>query len=100
MNRSNVWIHIGLAVVLVTLAAVIGQIDRWRSILRTPAVERRQTAPVQPRRDIESSPNSDAEVLIRFKPGTSLDGIRAMASLNHDRVVDDIESVNGLVAID
>ena len=31
MNRNNIWIHIGIAVILVTLAAVIGQIDRWRS---------------------------------------------------------------------
>ena len=100
MNRSNIWIHIGLAVVLVTLAAVIGQIDRWRSILKAPSVERRQTAPVQPTRNTENSPNGDAEVLVRFKPGMTLDGIRAIASLNHDQVVDEIESVNGLVAID
>jgi subtilisin family serine protease len=100
MNRNNIWIHVGLAVVLITLAAVIGQIDRWRSVLRTPAVERRSTAPVQPKREIETSANTDAEVLVRFKSGTALDAIRNLASRNHDQVVDEIESVNGLVAID
>jgi len=100
MNRNNIWIHVGLAVVLITLAAVVGQIDRWRTVLRTPPVERRTTAPVQPKREVESSPNRDAEVLVRFKPGTALDAIRNLASRNHDKVVDEIESVNGLVAID
>lgn len=99
MNRNNIWIHVGLAVVLITLAAVIGQIDRWRLALRTPAVERRTTAPVKPRQNVET-PNRDAEVLVRFKPGTALDAIRALASRNNDQVVDEIESVNGLVAID
>jgi len=28
MNRNNIWVHISFAVILVALAAVIGQIDR------------------------------------------------------------------------
>ena len=35
MNRNNIWIHIGLAVVLITLAAVLGQLGRWQGSLRT-----------------------------------------------------------------
>ena len=31
MNRSNIWIHVGIAVVVVALAAVLGQIERWKS---------------------------------------------------------------------
>ena len=29
MNRNNIWVHIVLAVVLIGLAAVAGQISRW-----------------------------------------------------------------------
>ena len=36
MNRNNIWIHIGIAVVLITIAAVLGQIDRWRAALHGP----------------------------------------------------------------
>src|SRR5262245_25888872 len=98
MNRNNIWIHIGLAVVLITIAAVVGQIDRWKSSLRAPAVERRTTAPALPMR--ASKPNSDAEVLVRFRPGTALETIKSIAFGKHDRVIDEVESVNGLVAID
>src|SRR4051794_29010839 len=99
MNRNNIWVHIGIAVILVSIAAVVGQIDRWRTALRTPSFDRasvvkKQTTPVKP------SSTHDAEVLVRFKPGTTLDAIRSIASANHDQVVDEVESVNGLVAID
>jgi subtilisin family serine protease len=100
MNRNNIWVHVSLAVVLVTIAAVIGQIDRWRSALKTPLVQRVSVTNVKSNPIKTKGSNSDPEVLVRFKPGTTLDMIRALAMRNHDQVVDDIESVNGLVAID
>ena len=42
----------------------------------------------------------DPEVLVRFKPGISLDRIRAIASANHDQLTDEVESVSGLSVID
>ena len=33
MNRKNIWIHITIAVIIITLAAVLGQIRRWQSTL-------------------------------------------------------------------
>jgi hypothetical protein len=30
MNRNNFWIHLGIAVVVITFAAVLGQISRWQ----------------------------------------------------------------------
>ena len=98
MNRNNIWVHISLAVVLVTIAAVIGRVDRWRSALTTPTPRRAQITAVNPP-PVKKS-NGDPEVLVRFKPGTTLEMIRALAMRNHDQVADDIESVNGLVAID
>lgn len=100
MNRNNIWVHVSLAVVLVTIAAVIGQIDRWRSALKTPLVQRVSVTNVKPNPIKTKGSNGDPEVLVRFKPGTTLEMIRALAMRNHDQVVDDIESVNGLVAID
>jgi len=98
MNRNNIWIHIGLAVVLITIAAVVGQVDRWRDALRSPVVQRRATPPVQPTRVVR--PESDAEVFVQFRPGTTLETIKSIAFGNHDRVFDNIESVNGLTFID
>jgi subtilisin family serine protease len=99
MNRNNFWIHAGIAVVFVMIAAVFGQIERWRSSLRVsddlPAstVQKQLTA----KKDaLHSSP----EVLVRFKPGVSLDTIRLIAAANHDSLIDEIESVKGLTEID
>lgn len=96
MNRNNIWVHISMAVILVAIAAVIGQIDRWRTALKGPTFDR----PPVVKKVTKANPSGDPEVLVRFKPGTSLDMIRALATSKHDKVVDDIESVNGLVAID
>lgn len=99
MNRNNIWIHVGIAVVLITLAAVLGQIDRWRTALDVPPVENIRTE----RRVVlnRQSPAHDTpEVLVRFKPGVSLDKIRGIASTNHDSLSDEIESVSGLTVID
>ena len=95
MNRNNIWIHVTVAVVAITFAAVLGQIRRWESGLR--AVDS-----TPPEIEVSERPEHDAapEVLVKFKPGVSLQRIRALASLNNDRVDDEIEAVNGLVFLD
>lgn len=100
MNRNNIWIHVTLAVILITIAAVLGQIDRWRSSLKNAAALPQQTA--EQRRDVKApaAKNSAPEVLVRFKPGVSLDRIRAIAAGNHDQLTDEVESVSGLSVID
>ena len=32
MNRGNILIHVVIAVILISLAAVVGQIGRWRTM--------------------------------------------------------------------
>ncbi|HMM79106.1 MAG TPA: S8 family serine peptidase [Pyrinomonadaceae bacterium] len=99
MNRSNIWIHVGLAVVLVSFAAVLGRIDRMASSLkagRRTNIERQAPAIRMPRTNERSIP----EVLVRFKTSTTLDRIREIALQNNDRVDDEIEAVKGLVVID
>ncbi len=99
MNRKNIWIHIGLAVVLVTMAAVLGQIERWKSALRVGS-SRSETVRKVDLRINHDDGGGRPEVLVRFKPGVSLDKIRTVASANNDVLVDEIESVNGLTEID
>ena len=98
MNRNNIWIHVSIAVVLITIAAVIGQIDRWRAALKDVAPV---NVTVEKKRMCHpAATTSRPEVLVRFKPGTSLDKIRDIAAGNHDKLVDEIESVSGLSVID
>ncbi len=98
MNRNNIWIHIGIAVVLITMAAVLGQIGRWRMALhdRSDAIQKR----VETIKAEQTSANTAPEVLVRFKPGISLAQIRSIATANNDALSDEIESVSGLAVID
>ncbi len=96
MDRSNIWIHIGIAVVLVAMAAVLGQIGRWRAGLHINS----ETPRVVKTGDDTIVKGSKDEILVRFKPGVSLDKIREIAFANHDQLSDEIESVGGLSVID
>ncbi|MFN2500866.1 MAG: S8 family peptidase [Pyrinomonadaceae bacterium] len=98
MNRSNVWIHVSLAVLLITIAAVLGQIDRWRSSLRVRdgSAQRRQRVETRE----SSTSNRAPELLVRFRPGVSLDRIRSVTLSKNDQLSDEIESVAGLTVID
>lgn len=102
MNRNNIWIHIGIAVVLVTMAAVLGQIRRWEYSLRDSRSRSAETARTATKPAVlkRSAADSEPEVLVRFKSNVSLGQIKAIAARNNDRVEDEIESVHGLVAID
>ena len=99
MNRNNIWIHIGIAVVVVTLAAVLGQIRRWESSLR-PARTVSDSATVAPEVKPSDARRNEAELLVRFKPGVSVDEIKRIATRNNDLMDDEYEAINGLVSID
>lgn len=95
MNRNNIWIHVGIAVVLIVFAAVLGQFARWQAGLHTPVMPKHTQVSSDP-----IQKKSSAEVAVRFKPGTTLDRIRDIAFANHDTLNDEIESVAGLTFID
>ncbi len=101
MNRNNIWIHLCIAVVLITMAAVWGQIRRWQASMPADTVSRsehkKQSKPIAVKR---SNDEREPEVLVRFRPGVTLDDVRQLAAKNNDRVEDSIESVSGLFAID
>jgi len=99
MNRSNIWIRIGIVGILIVTAAVLGQIRRWQT---KPFfnVEVDHSATQKPRTAARSLKDAEPEVLVRFKPGIKLSDIKKIAARNNDRVEDNIEAVKGLVAID
>ncbi len=97
MNRNNIWIHVGLALIVVVFAGVLGQIDRWRNALRSTS-DRTQT--VKPMTTTRSLQAGEPEVLVKFRAGVSLSQKAAIAARNNDRIEDRIELVRGLVAID
>ena len=99
MNRNNIWIHVGLAVVLITIAAVLGQIERWKSALSSSNTAQR-TQIEKRSADDPVVKNGIPEVLVRFKSGVSLEQVREIAQANNDSLSDEIESVSGLTVID
>jgi subtilisin family serine protease len=100
MNKRNIWFHLTVALVLIVTAAFIGLIkrkfDERREIVQTK-VEQLKSAPVTTNR---SEKENEAEALVKFKPNVSLAEIKKITAKNNDVVEDNIETVNGLVAID
>jgi subtilisin family serine protease len=94
MNRKNFWIHLGIAVVLISFAAMAGQIARWKP--SAPTVK----MPPKPLAVKRSLDESQPEVNVKFRPNVSLAEIKKIAAKNNDRVEDEIEAVKGLVSID
>lgn len=99
MNRNNFWIHLGIAVVVVTFAAVLGQISRWQ-YNRNSAPVISSTTTTKPVATKRSSKNCAAEILVKFRSNVNLSEIEKIAAKNNDRVEDEIESVKNLISID
>lgn len=102
MNRNNIWIHLGIVLILVTLAAVLGQIDRLRTGLRPAMSETRdlKRGIPKPASIKRTRSESEPEVLVRFRPGVTRAQIERIVARNNDRIEDRLELVRGLKAID
>lgn len=96
MNRQNFLGHLMLALALIALAAFAGQMRRWQQ--RSHAVLRGDRTTARAPRRVE--PLANAEVLVRFRPGTNVDTMRSIARRLHDRLEDEIEAVDGLAVIE
>ncbi|HEY0428734.1 MAG TPA: S8 family serine peptidase [Pyrinomonadaceae bacterium] len=99
MNRNNFWIHLGIAVVIISLAAIAGKIARWQSTASFITQETTKTAP-KPLAVKRSTAENEPEVLVKFRPGVSISDIKKVVNKNNDRIEDNIEIVKGLVSID
>jgi subtilisin family serine protease len=83
------------------MAAVVGQIERWKVALVDPPMNASKSTPSKSTScRMRNVSKGEPEVLVRFRPGVSLDQIRSIAAGNHDSVVDEIEAVRGLTEID
>ncbi len=105
MNRNNLFGHLALAVAVIILAAFVGQMRhmQWRTH-DTRVVRVETTQPAEPADDKEDGDEAadtndqaenedDAEVLVRFKPGTSAEAIARITAQLNDRVEDRFEQI-------
>jgi subtilisin family serine protease len=104
MNRNNFLIHLALAIVLILIAAFAGQLNRWRKEWKgrvgiIPAAEKKHVSTAEGIALAESRPGRP-EVLVKFKPGVSLEAIDALTARFNDRVEDRIENAPRWEAID
>jgi subtilisin family serine protease len=110
MNRQNFLGHLALALTLIVLAGFAGQIKRWQGERSyTPrarvgfdynTVRERVREETEVLDEAEESESGNAEVLVRFRPGTSLERIKTLARMNNDRFEDEYENVKNLVALE
>ena len=89
MNRKTFPIHLSLAIALVLLAAIAGQLRR----------EWHKAADATVRVSELRSPRRPAEVLVRFRPNVAPQEIENIARALHDQIEDRIEAVPGLTVI-
>ncbi len=87
MHRRNYTLHVTLAVALIALAAAAGRIERWewkRDVSYQVVAVRPPAAPAAPREreNYEAAEESEAEVLVRFKPGVSAERVAAITELS------------------
>ncbi|MCB1023173.1 MAG: S8 family serine peptidase [Acidobacteria bacterium] len=101
MNKKNIWIHIGIAVVLIGIAAIFGEFRQWQSTLvRKTSVFSESEAPRKPIAIERTSAESEPEVMVRFRSGVTLAEIKRLTAKNNDTIEDQIENVNNLYSID
>lgn len=100
MNRNNLWIRITIVAIVVSFAAVLGQIQRWRSDLRPAVQETVNVDHKRPKKPKRPRPENEPEILVKFKTGVSNEVIRDIAARSNDRIEDRLEIVDGLYSVD
>ena len=104
MNRNKFILQISLAIFLILIAALAGQLRKvqkeWRSAVRIMPGASEPSVVFDPNQIDETRENSAPEVLVKFRQGVSAEAINQITARLNDRVEDEIESVPGLSAID
>jgi thermitase len=103
MSRNNIWVHVTVALALILIAALAGGVRHWKKTLQRS--DRVISGPEQKPDDRESKTSAEAdtgnaEVLVRFRPGTTRETIDHLTAQFNDEVEDRIESVDGLDVIE
>lgn len=106
MNRNNIWVHLGIALVIIAIAGMIGQVKNWQTTsvsekqVRTIGIGTGSGSGSGTPIDVRLAEEGRPEILVKFRPEVSLERIKEIAAGNNDRVEDEIEIVQGLVSID
>lgn len=104
MSRNKFVLQVALAVFLVLIAALAGQLRKvqreWRSAVRIMPGSPEPYVVFDPNQVDETRENGAPEVLVKFRPGVSANMINEITARLNDRVEDEIESVPGLAAVD
>lgn len=96
MNRQNFLGHLALALAIVLVAAFVGQMRRWQSEPSSAVLVVRPSGIPAPRIDAVDT----ADVLVRFRAGTSDSDIARITARLNDRVEDRFEAIDNIAAID
>jgi subtilisin family serine protease len=103
MPRNNLWVHLTIASALILIAALAGGVRHWKkNVERSPG---QVSVPAHTSDDQESNSDKDddpdkAEVLVRFRAGTTREITDRITRQLHDEVEDRIEAVDGLEVIE
>lgn len=100
MNKNNIWIHLGIALILIGFAAMFGQIRNWQKQFseRTQRMSiKKVQKPIAVKR---TSTESEPEVLVKLKPNVNILEFKEMAAKNNDYIDDKYENIKGWTSID
>jgi len=100
MNRQNLFGHLALALTIILVAAFAGQLRRWEKHRKNVRRANNEYSRIVGVSTTVPVVTQVPEVLVRFRKGTSVDAIARLTRQNHDAIEDQIESVDGLFAID
>ena len=100
MNKRNIWIHLGIAAILISIAGLVGQVRNWQRQISLNQKRVEQKTVTKPLAVKRTGAEREPEVLVRFRPDVTLAEIKRLIAKNNDRIEDEIENVNNLYAID
>jgi len=103
MTRNNIWVHLTIALALVLIAAFAGGVRHWKKASRNASqvASHPERKPDDPQLNANEPDDAEnAEVLVRFRSGTTRETIDRITSQFNDDVEDRIESVDGLDVIE
>lgn len=104
MNRQNFLGHLALALTVILVAALLGQMRRWQKENPAPqASQTRQeeTVEIDEREDAaDADADGRAEVLVRFRARTTADEVKRLTEALNDRVEDRFEFVQNYAVIE
>ena len=102
MSRKTLWINLSIAVALILIAAFAGQLHKLQKQRQHRRSSGTQPVSESVDRDSESDQNipRNTEILVRFKPGVTLQTIESITERLNDDLEDRIEAVEGLGVIE